>query len=127
MSLPTHRSFITALLVLVALMGTACTASPASTPSADAAQATDAPEETAATGLRVVSTVSPVVNIFNRIILLSTAIGALTGFVGMYLSYYVDIASGATIVLSQATLFVVVLTITSLQKRAQQRLVHTHV
>jgi manganese/iron transport system permease protein/iron/zinc/copper transport system permease protein len=64
---------------------------------------------------------------FNRIILLSTAIGALTGFVGMYLSYYVDIASGATIVLSQATLFVVVLTVTSLQKRAQQRLIHTHV
>lgn len=64
---------------------------------------------------------------FNRMILLSTLIGALTGFVGMYLSYYVDVASGATIVLLQATLFGIVLTITSLQKRAARRLIHTHV
>ncbi|HLB47048.1 MAG TPA: metal ABC transporter permease [Anaerolineales bacterium] len=64
---------------------------------------------------------------FNRMILLSTLIGALTGFVGMYLSYHVDVASGATIVLLQATLFGIVLTITSLQKRAARRLIHTHV
>jgi len=64
---------------------------------------------------------------FNRMILLSTLIGALTGFVGMYLSYYVDVASGATIVLLQAAVFGVVLTITSLQKRAARRLLHTHV
>ena len=38
---------------------------------------------------------------FNRMILLSTLIGAVTGFVGMYLSYYVDVASGATIVCSK--------------------------
>jgi len=64
---------------------------------------------------------------FNRMILLSTLIGALTGLAGMYLSYYVDVASGATIVLLQATVFGLVLTMTSLQKRASRRLLHTHV
>ncbi|MEZ4557760.1 MAG: metal ABC transporter permease [Caldilineaceae bacterium] len=64
---------------------------------------------------------------FNRIIFLSVAIGMLTGFVGMYLSFYVDVASGASIVLAQAFLFTVVLAVTSLQQRAQQRMVHTHV
>jgi len=64
---------------------------------------------------------------FNRMILLSTLIGAFTGLAGMYLSYYVDVASGATIVLLQATLFGLVLTTTSLQKRAARRLLHTHV
>ncbi len=64
---------------------------------------------------------------FNRMILISTALGALSGLVGMYLSYFLDVASGATIVLLQATLFVVALTISSLQKRAARRLMHTHV
>ena len=64
---------------------------------------------------------------FNRIIFLSVGIGMLTGFVGMYLSFYVDVASGASIVLAQAFLFTVVLAVTSLQQRAQQRMVHTHV
>ena len=64
---------------------------------------------------------------FNRMILLSTLIGALTGFAGMYLSYYIDVASGATIVLLQAAVFGGVLALTSLQKRAARRLLHTHV
>lgn len=64
---------------------------------------------------------------FHRMLILSTLIGALTGFLGMYLSYYVDVASGATIVLLQASIFSVILTITSWQKRAAQRLLHTHV
>lgn len=64
---------------------------------------------------------------FNRIIFLSVGIGMLTGFAGMYLSFYVDVASGASIVLSQAFLFTVVLAVTSVQHRAQQRMVHTHV
>lgn len=63
---------------------------------------------------------------FNRMILLSTLIGILTGFFGMLLSYYVDVASGATIVLLQAAVFSLVLTVTSLQKRAARRLLHTH-
>lgn len=64
---------------------------------------------------------------FNRLIVYSVVIGALTGLIGMYLSYYLDIASGASIVLLQAAVFVVVLTITSAQKRAASRLVHTHI
>lgn len=64
---------------------------------------------------------------FNRMIVLSTLIGASTGLAGMYISYYVDVASGATIVLLQAALFGVVLAVTSLQKRASRRLLRTHV
>ena len=63
---------------------------------------------------------------FNRLLVLSTLTGALTGLAGMYLSYYVDVASGATIVLLQAAVFSLVLTLTSLQKRAAHRLLHTH-
>lgn len=63
---------------------------------------------------------------FNRMILLSATLGALTGFVGMYLSFYVDVASGATIVLGQALLFVLVLGFSLLQNRTYS-LPHTHV
>ena len=64
---------------------------------------------------------------FNRMIIFSALIGALTGFTGMYISYYVDVASGASIVLVQAIIFGLVLTITSLQKLAARRLLHTHI
>lgn len=64
---------------------------------------------------------------FSRMSVLSTVIGTLTGFIGMYLSYYADIASGASIVLLQAMVFGLALTITSLQKHAARRLLHTHV
>ena len=63
---------------------------------------------------------------FNRMILISAAIGALTGLFGMYLSFYIDVASGATIVLLQAALFSLVLAYTSLSRRAARRLIHTH-
>jgi manganese/iron transport system permease protein/iron/zinc/copper transport system permease protein len=63
---------------------------------------------------------------FNRMIILSTAIGAGAGFAGMYASYYLDLASGATIVLTQASCFAIVLLITSLRKR-MNRLIHTHI
>lgn len=63
---------------------------------------------------------------FNRMIMLSTAIGALTGLLGMYLSFYVDVASGATIVLLQAAVFGLALAVTSLRRRASQRLIDTH-
>ena len=46
---------------------------------------------------------------FHRMVLLSTLIGAASGVLGMYLSYYVDIASGATIVLLQSAVFSLVL------------------
>ena len=64
---------------------------------------------------------------FNRMIILSTLIGMLTSLIGMYLSYYIDVASGATIVLVQATVFGLSLVVSSMQKRATRRLTHTHI
>jgi manganese/iron transport system permease protein/iron/zinc/copper transport system permease protein len=46
---------------------------------------------------------------FTTMLLVSTALGGLTALLGMYLSYYLDIASGASIVLFAALVFVVVL------------------
>jgi ABC-type Mn2+/Zn2+ transport system permease subunit len=42
---------------------------------------------------------------FSRMLWLSVAVGALCGFVGMNLSYHLDVSSGATIVLVGAVLF----------------------
>lgn len=64
---------------------------------------------------------------FHRMVLYSMTIGAFCGLVGMYLSYAINAASGATIVLTQSAVFCVVLLISTLQKRATQRLAHTHV
>ncbi len=47
-------------------------------------------------------------NSFGRMLVLATLIGALSGFVGMNLSYHLDVSSGATIVLTSAALFAVV-------------------
>jgi ABC-type Mn2+/Zn2+ transport system permease subunit len=63
---------------------------------------------------------------FNRMIIISTIIGAVTGFTGMVLSFYVDVASGATIVLTQAMLFIIVLAVMSLLRQSGKRLIHTH-
>ncbi len=46
---------------------------------------------------------------FGRMMVLSVLIGALSGGAGIYLSYFVDIASGASIILLQAAIFVCVL------------------
>lgn len=64
---------------------------------------------------------------FHRMVLYSALIGAGTGFVGMYISYYVDVASGATIVILQAIVFACVLFVGVTRKRVAQRLIHTHV
>ena len=64
---------------------------------------------------------------FSRMTVLSVVIGALTGLIGIYLSYYIDIASGASIVLLQALFFSVALAISSAQKRASRRLANAHV
>ena len=42
---------------------------------------------------------------FTKMLVIATAIGALSGFVGMNASYHLDIASGPTIVLTSATVF----------------------
>jgi len=64
---------------------------------------------------------------FNRMVILSTLIGMITNLIGMYLSYYIDVASGATIVLVQATVFGLSLLVSLMQKRAVRRLAHTHI
>ena len=42
---------------------------------------------------------------FNSVIVLSVIIGALSGFAGMYISFYVDVSSGANIVLTSVVVF----------------------
>lgn len=61
---------------------------------------------------------------FSRMLVLSTTIGAFCGLVGMYASFQLDIASGASIVLTGAVLFVLVFTVTGAQ--ARRRLGHAH-
>ena len=55
---------------------------------------------------------------FARMLVLSTVIGAASGIAGIYLSYWLDISSGATIVLLEATIFAVVLAATSISRRS---------
>jgi manganese/iron transport system permease protein/iron/zinc/copper transport system permease protein len=55
------------------------------------------------------STARMLTNNFSRMLGLSTALGGATAVLGMYLSYYLDIASGASIVLLAALVFVGVL------------------
>ncbi|MBK8800178.1 MAG: hypothetical protein IPM07_29475 [Anaerolineales bacterium] len=45
----------------------------------------------------------------------------------MYLSFYVDVASGATIVLLQAAVFAVALAVSTLRRQAGRKLAHVHV
>src|SRR3954447_1452883 len=53
---------------------------------------------------------------FGRMLIISTVIGAATGFFGMFLSYQYDIASGAAIVLLSAGIFAAVYAATGLHK-----------
>ncbi|HVE98798.1 MAG TPA: metal ABC transporter permease [Mycobacteriales bacterium] len=62
---------------------------------------------------------------FARMLLISTAVGAGCGFVGMYASFQLDVASGASIVLTGAAVFGVVYAVTGAS--ARRRLGHTHV
>ena len=54
---------------------------------------------------------------FKKMIVLSTALGAFCGLAGIYVTWYIDASSGATIVLVSAGLFVLVLAYTSLKRR----------
>ena len=54
---------------------------------------------------------------FHRMLWISVATGAVCGFVGVYLSYYLDWPSGATVVLTAAALFVVAYLVSSLRNR----------
>jgi manganese/iron transport system permease protein/iron/zinc/copper transport system permease protein len=64
-------------------------------------------------------------NSFSRMLFLSVAIGAVCGLVGMYASWYADVASGASIVLTGAGLFAIVFLLTG--ARSRRRLGTTHV
>lgn len=71
---------------------------------------------------------------FSRMMIISTVTGAIMGVTGMYLSYYFNAASGATIVLFGAAIFIVVSVINYFKERYVLReqthrhgeLVHTH-
>jgi manganese/iron transport system permease protein/iron/zinc/copper transport system permease protein len=54
---------------------------------------------------------------FGRMIVTSTVIGALSGTLGMYASYWLDVASGATIVLLEAAFFLLALIVTAIARR----------
>lgn len=54
---------------------------------------------------------------FARMLGLATLIGTLCGGIGMYVSYYCDIASGATITLTATALFAIVFAVTQLRDR----------
>ena len=56
-------------------------------------------------------------NSFRNMVLLSTGIGAAGGLAGIYISWFIDVSSGASVVLLSAFIFVVVLTVTSLKGR----------
>lgn len=61
---------------------------------------------------------------FQALLVFSPIIGALCGAIGMYLSFYLDISSAATIVLTSAALFLIVETRLLLRKTRQRRLFH---
>lgn len=58
---------------------------------------------------------------FPRLFITATVLGGLTGFIGIYLSWFVDVSSGATVVLLQAAVFALVLAGTSLIARWGER------
>jgi len=54
---------------------------------------------------------------FGKMLVVSTIVGAACGFAGMYTSFYFDVASGSTIVLVAAAIFVLVFAATALLNR----------
>ena len=54
---------------------------------------------------------------FRTVLLLSTGLGAACGFVGIYLSFFVDVSSGAAVVLVEAGVFALVMAYTSFRPR----------
>ena len=63
---------------------------------------------------------------FSTMLWLSALIGAVCGFVGMNLSYHLDVASGPTIVLVGGLLFVLALAVTGFRGRRRIAGVHAH-
>jgi ABC-type Mn2+/Zn2+ transport system permease subunit len=63
---------------------------------------------------------------FGRMLGYSTIIGGITALIGIYLSYWLDTSSGATIVLTQAGLFVIVLVINTLRGHSRLAAIDYH-
>jgi manganese/iron transport system permease protein/iron/zinc/copper transport system permease protein len=66
-------------------------------------------------------------NRFARMLWLSSAVGAVCGFVGMNLSYHLDVPSGTMIVLTGAAVFTVVLSVTGGRRLARTSQLDTRV
>ena len=60
-------------------------------------------------------------NRFQTLLILSPIIGVCCGATGMYLSFYLDISSAATIVLTSAALFLVIEIVFSLRRQQRRR------
>jgi ABC-type Mn2+/Zn2+ transport system permease subunit len=73
----------------------------------------------AATLIIPASTARFLTDSFARMLVLSTVLGAVSGALGMYLSYWLDISSGATIVLLEAGIFVAAFTASAVRGRRQ--------
>jgi ABC-type Mn2+/Zn2+ transport system permease subunit len=54
---------------------------------------------------------------FGRMLAISVVVGALSGFVGMYLSFYLNVSPGASVVLTGAALFVVAFVVSGARRR----------
>jgi ABC-type Mn2+/Zn2+ transport system permease subunit len=54
---------------------------------------------------------------FSRMLVISVVVGAACGFVGMYLSYYLNISSGASVVLTAAAVFLVAFAFSGVSRR----------
>jgi manganese/iron transport system permease protein/iron/zinc/copper transport system permease protein len=66
-------------------------------------------------------------NSFARMLWIAPSIGAACGFTGMLLSYYIDVSSGATIILMASLVFVVVYAVTGTRgRRNVAGLTHDH-
>jgi manganese/iron transport system permease protein/iron/zinc/copper transport system permease protein len=65
-------------------------------------------------------------NHFGYMMIISGILGAAIAFVGIYLSYYFDIASGASVVLLSTLIFGCVLLITTLQRRKKRYIPSLH-
>lgn len=63
---------------------------------------------------------------FGKMLIISTVVGASMGMAGMYTSYHLDAASGASIVLFGALIFVVVLMRNGIRDRLEFRRRHHH-
>lgn len=71
----------------------------------------------AATLIIPASTARLVTNSFSRMLWLATGLGLVTGFVGMNLSYHLDVQSGPTIVLVGAAVFAATFAVTGAVRR----------